>query len=202
MKEIIPMGRRSTHILKIKIFLHSFLRYRKDIANFSAYFGHDRPNPSKRIVSTWCLSAPKINFIPHFFLEILQGFCKLVILSTLSITLPFNLFWRYCKDLILQNINNNMIFHSRLFYRKTNDIIFQKLQNIPFLAHFHNFPLKIGCFYIPSMKKQATLVSDRRTDEQTWIYRTLPTKPEDPINVSEFLAPDYEKSICHFIVGR
>ena len=60
------------HIRKIKIFLTSFLRYCKDIANLSGYFRCGWPNPLKKIVSTcgklWCLSAWKkpISFFIFF----------------------------------------------------------------------------------------------------------------------------------------
>ena len=50
------------------------------------YFRYAWSSPPKMIVSTCgklrCLSAPKINFIPHVFLEILQKLCKLIILGT------------------------------------------------------------------------------------------------------------------------
>ena len=109
------------HAKKSPSLLASFLRYRKDIANLSEYFGHTWHKPSKRkyqlvenfdiyqyaknqphqsrlswdnvnnslgmpghthqirqyqLVENWCLSAQKSNIIPHFFLEILQRFCK------------------------------------------------------------------------------------------------------------------------------
>ena len=74
--------------------LHSSL-FSWDIAKtlqtcYFGYFEHDWPWPQKLIASTWqkvwCLSAcKKIHFIPPFFLEILQRFCKIVILSTLGL---------------------------------------------------------------------------------------------------------------------
>ena len=52
-------------------------------------------NPLKKIVSIYkklCLSTcKKSNYITHFFLEILQRYCILVILSTLDIVEPYPL---------------------------------------------------------------------------------------------------------------
>ena len=40
---------------------------------------------------------------------------------------------------LVLNINNNISFHFRLFPRKTNDKIFQKIQKNPILGHFGHF---------------------------------------------------------------
>ena len=68
--------------------LSSFLRYSKTLHTYFEYFWHIWPHSSKIIVSfkkkIVMLIAIKINFIPHFCLEILQSFCKLVTLSNLG----------------------------------------------------------------------------------------------------------------------
>ena len=76
---------------KLNTFLRSLLRYCKDIANLFGYFGHTWPNPSKKIVSIcrkllMFINMQKIRFITHFFLKILQRFCKPVILDTSAIS--------------------------------------------------------------------------------------------------------------------
>ena len=84
----LTMTRSSTHISKIKIFLTSFLRYPKNIANLSGYFGFalvklfkkDNINLQKTLT---LISMQKINFTNHFFLEILQQY-YILILNTLN----------------------------------------------------------------------------------------------------------------------
>ena len=64
-----------------------------DIQNFR----HVRLCPSYMIVSAyrnlWCLSAQKIIFILNFFLEILQRFCKFVMLGTLDMAIHAHQKW-------------------------------------------------------------------------------------------------------------
>ena len=100
-------------------------------------FEHDWPCPPKLMVSTcrkiWCLSAwQKKKIIPHIFLEMLQRYCKLVILRTLEMPgygqkkrwyqlvesfdiyfhtkikfmphLSFEILLRYCKLIILSTL--------------------------------------------------------------------------------------------------
>ena len=50
-----------------------------------------------------------------------------------------------CKLLIL---GNNISFHFRLFQRKTNDKIFQKIQKTLFWGHFESFMPKFGLKWI------------------------------------------------------
>ena len=82
-----------------------------------------------------------------------------------------------------------MVFHFRLFPGKINDKIFQKMRKTPFLVNFgsifHTFGqsrtflilTKYNCANFQKKKLlsgfQATLVSDRTTDGQTWFYGTL-----------------------------
>ena len=69
-------------------FLTSFLRCHKNNANLPWYFGHAWATPSKTMISTckrllMFISMQNTNFITQFFLQILQRYCILVILSTL-----------------------------------------------------------------------------------------------------------------------
>ena len=65
------------------------------------YFRYAWPSPSSMTLPTcrkiWCLSAQKMNFFSHFFLEILQRSCKIVILGTLCTTSPPKLIKSTCR---------------------------------------------------------------------------------------------------------
>ena len=92
-----PIKKDRTNLQKTLMFIsmqkihHSFLC--SDIAKildstcYFEYCRHDLPHPSNMVVSTcrklWCLSAHKINFIIHFFLDILQRYCKVFVLGVL-----------------------------------------------------------------------------------------------------------------------
>ena len=138
----------------------------------------------------------KTKLISHFFLEILQ-------LNNLAIwLLIWSITWEseFLQVRGLQrNINNNMIFHFRLFRGKTNKKIFKKTQNIPFLAHFGPISPFLGQIRIFFKILFLTIFFNSYTelnfkinwwissntgfwrthghrDEQVWIYRTLPAK--------------------------
>ena len=106
----------STHLTK-KI-LHQLIRrysqmgkYLKHLFYFEC-FRDDWPYPSNIKGSVcrknWCLSALKINSIPHFIHEKLQRFCKLLILGSFNLShhahqqkntfIPPSLL-RHCKDI-------------------------------------------------------------------------------------------------------
>ena len=70
------------------------MRHRKDSAKLSGILGipnqtHQKKDVYQVFLSIKCLSVPKINFIPHFFLDILQRFCKFFIwVLSAWLTLP------------------------------------------------------------------------------------------------------------------
>ena len=95
------------------------------------------------------------------------------------------------------NINNNISFHFRLFPRKSNDKVFQKIQKKPpILGQFGalfaqiwaktSFPRKKGCvsfrysnYLQPCQKSEETnepllrKTPNWQTDRQRWLYGTL-----------------------------
>ena len=139
------------------------------------------------------ICMPKIKFI-QFFLEIFhcKEFCNLIRLTA---------FWAITREPELcqiwdwwWNINNNIIFHFRLFLRKTNDRIFLMIK--------YYFGVILGRFcqnlrknkvswkkrssellqfptIVPKIRKSQFLrrmlnwCTERQTDRQRWIYKTL-----------------------------
>ena len=118
----------------------------------------------------WCLPAcKKINFIIHFFFEILHSkeSCNLI---------GSQHFGSWHKNQNYRwNINDNISFHFQLLPWKNNHKIFQKIQNPKFswkkgLCQFLNIPIIYHC-----AKNQKKIMShcrkkcqtDGRTDEQT-----------------------------------
>ena len=76
------------------------------------------------------ICMPIINFINHFFLEILHFKESCNLIGWQHRELEFCQIWDWWW-----NINNNISFHFRLFPRKTNDKIFLKIKKI-FLGQF------------------------------------------------------------------
>ena len=121
----------------------------------------------------------KTNFIIHFFLEILHFKESCNLIGWQHRELEFCQIWDWWW-----NINNNISFHFRLFPRKTNDKIFQKIKKPNFGAILGPFPWSKGLSvvrysnYLPSYKKSAKTIEpflrktpswrvDRRIDGQT-----------------------------------
>ena len=106
MKEIMPMASESMHIPKIKIFVTSFLRYHKDLANVSWYFWRAWSNSSKKVVSTAIfLNIQKINFIAGFFLEILLTYFEYFRDASSH---PSSIGWPFLKVLMFVCSNNQV----------------------------------------------------------------------------------------------
>lgn len=130
----------STHLTK-KI-LHQLIRrysqmekYLKHLFYFEC-FRDDWPYPSNIKGSVcrknWCLSALKINSIPHFIHEKLQRFCKLLILGSLNLShhahqqkkhlhpsFFIEALQRYCKLLILSTLSIPDCVHQKRWYKAT-----------------------------------------------------------------------------------
>ena len=124
-------------------------RYCTDMqTSYFGYSGHAWLRTSKMIASTCRLSTsmviwmPKVNFIIHFFLEILH--CKE----------SYNFigqqhFGPYLRTRILirdcwWNINKNISFHFRLFPRNVNGELFLKIWKNLLWGHFGSFLPKSG----------------------------------------------------------
>ena len=174
-----------------------FWRYCKDMqTSYFGYFGHAWLHTPKIIKSTctrlWCLSVCKkqtSSFILFLRYYILKN--PAIWLAVPIWGLEFCQIWDWWW-----NINNNISFHFRLFPRKTNDKIFQKIQKALFWGHFGPFLPKFAgknglCQFldIPIIyncaKNQRKLLShfwekrrtdgrtDRQIDRQQWFYKTL-----------------------------
>ena len=162
-----------------------FWRYCKDMqTSYFGYFGHAWLHTPKMIVSTctrlWCLSVCKkqtSSFILFLRYYILKN--PAIWLAVPIWGLEFCQIWDWWW-----NINNNISFHFRLFPRKTNDKIFQKIKKPNFGAILGPFSWSKGLSvvrysnYLPSYKKSAKTIEpflrktpswrvDRRTDGQT-----------------------------------
>ena len=72
------MARRSMHIPKIKIIQHIISKILQTC--YFGYLGHAWPHQLKMEN----FGMKKINFIPNFFLEIFERYCKLVQVGTLA----------------------------------------------------------------------------------------------------------------------
>ena len=116
---------------------HAFLKIPQRYANLLWYFGHAWLYTTDFILSTCkktsmfiCMS--KIKFIFLFLPEILYSI-KTWNFSIGPVTEDPELYqiWYWCW-----NINNNINFHFRLFARKSNDEIFQKIQKNLILGLF------------------------------------------------------------------
>ena len=80
---------------------------------------------------------PKINFIIHIFLEILH--------FKESSILAHNLQTRILPDMgLVVKYQHNVSFHFRLFPRKTNNKIFQKIPKTLYWSHFGRFCPNLG----------------------------------------------------------
>ena len=84
-----------------------------------------------------------------------------------------------CKLLIL---GNNISFHFRLFQRKTNDKIFQKIQKTLFWGHFESFMPKFGLKWIFLAKRAVSfsifhfsIIYHRATNQKKHM-RAIPEK--------------------------
>ena len=148
------------------------------------------------------ICMPKINFIIHFFLEMLhfKESCKLIGHKIWPITQEpeFCQTWHWWW-----NISNKISFHFRLLPRKTNNI-FQTIQKDLFCSHSRPFLPKFGQKWIYLEKKSSdnfkysnyllswkklektndnrshaklpeknAKLTDRQTDKR-WFYTTLP----------------------------
>ena len=142
---------------------------------YFGYFRHASQTPPKTIVATWrklwYLSTPKRSTSPFtsFLRHYEPGFCQIRGLQ-----------W---------SKSTYVIFHIRLISGQANDKIFQKMQKMPFWAHFRpalsnfrqkKFSLKF-CSYLPfystfpctkfqkrlTSRFQAILVLDGQTHIQT-----------------------------------
>ena len=112
------------------------------------YFGHTCTCPPKAIISTcrklWSLSICKK------WTWSLTTFLRYYAFNISAIWLAESVWLIAWKPEFFQtrglwwNINNKMIFHSRLFPGKTNDKIFQKIRKIRFLTHFTHFWTKLN----------------------------------------------------------
>ena len=110
-----------------------FLRYcKKEQTCYFGYFGHAWLHPPKMIVSTyrrlWCL------FTCQKYTSLFTSFLRYYILKNPAIWLGDNILDLTREQGHCQiwdwwwNINNNISFHFRLFPRKSNDKVFQKIQ--------------------------------------------------------------------------
>ena len=107
--------------------------------------GHAQPNDSTNLLKTLMfICMPKINFIIHFFLEILHftESCNLIGWKHFDSLLENQNFARYgigCKISI-----TIIVFILYYFQEKNNDKIFQKIQKTLFLGHFGPFIPNLG----------------------------------------------------------
>ena len=90
-----------------------------------------------------CMS--KINFIIHFFLETLHFKESCDVIGILTTFWPITRETEFCQIWDWWwNINNNITFHFRLFSRKTDDKIFQKIPKTLFWGHLDPFCPNLG----------------------------------------------------------
>ena len=111
-----------------------FWRYCKDMqTSYFGYFGHAWLHTPKMIVSTctrlWCLSVCKkqtssfTSFLRYYILKNpAVWLADSILIHTITWELEFCQIWDWWW-----NINNNISLHFRLFPRKSDDKIFQKI---------------------------------------------------------------------------
>ena len=103
------------------------------------YFRHNLPRPSKMIVSIywsfWYSPVQKINFIPHFFLKILQRFSKLAVLGNFFF---WGGAWPWPPSLMVSTCT--IVCCLSAFKKSTSSLLsFGDNANILHTCYFHNF---------------------------------------------------------------
>ena len=127
---------------KINFIPHVFLEILERYANFLFWvlYAYLVMHTQKWLHKLMFTRIPKINYIIDFFLEILH---RILQFDWLTVFWPITREPEFCQLWDWwRNINNKISFYFRLFPGKTNDKIFQKIQNILFWDHFGPFLLK------------------------------------------------------------
>ena len=124
---------------------HALLEILQRYANFlfwvlwTCLVAHTQNDSINLYKTLMFICMQKTNFIIHFFLEILhfKESCNLIGWQHRELELCQMWDWWW-------NTNNNISFHSRLFPRKTNEKLFQKVQKEPYLGPFWALFTQIG----------------------------------------------------------
>ena len=130
---------------KINFIPHALLEILQRYANFlfwvlwACLVAHTQNDNINLYKTLMFICMQKTNFIIHFFLEILhfKESCNLIGWQHRELELCQMWDWWW-------NTNNNISFHSRLFPRKTNEKLFQKVQKEPYLGPFWVLFTQIG----------------------------------------------------------